>query len=272
MNSESWINVPANALAMEPAVPRRHKNVSRTAKMFVRNKRKNLRGDIDAIIFDGDDTLWRTQELYEVAKDQYERVVSRLGIHDRNARTRLDAIDASRVGAIGFSKARFPGSLVQALRLYKGTHGVEVSKSAIARVRKIGNAVFAKHVRVPRGVRSTLRFLRGRYRLLLVTKGDPVVQRRRLKQSGLKQYFDQVHFVDAKSPQILRAILRSEKLIPSRVLVVGDSLRSDIYPAIRVGAWVAWIPASTWRYEQVEIQRTERFIQLTDIRDLISLV
>lgn len=180
--------------------------------------------ELELIAFDGDDTLWNTQHLYEVAKDEFEELCRDLGAWDAALRSEIDNVDAKRVATFGFSSVRFPGSLVEVLNSYAARNGTKLSRSTIDRVRKIGEKVFRAQSPVQTGVPSLLQALSQHYRLILVTKGDPVVQKRRLEGSGLRKYFESVHIVDDKSADILRKIFASMGVEPSHVLVVGDSL------------------------------------------------
>src|SRR5262249_24372664 len=102
------------------------------------------------------------------------------------------------------------------------------------------------------------------FRIILLTKGAPDVQGKRLQDSGLNRYLDGVYIVSDKSASTLRAIYSKEKLRASRVVVIGDSLRSDILPALETGAFALWIPSLTWRYEQARIPRSPRLVRICD--------
>lgn len=226
----------------------------------------------DAILFDADDTLWRTQHLYEIAKDQFEALCRQMGVWDSEVRERLDALDQERVKTLGLSPARFPGSMVETLRIYLAAHSRPHSRAATIRARQIGKHVFRKKASLQPGVRSLLQGLRSRHRLILFTKGDRATQMRRLRESGLVKYFDAVHVVNEKTSESLRKLCHSEGLMPSRVLVVGDSLRSDIKPALEIGATGVWIPAKSWRLEHSKRPRSKRFVELPALSELPAIL
>lgn len=228
--------------------------------------------ELELIAFDGDDTLWNTQHLYEAAKDEFEELCKGIGAWDSALRKEIDNVDARRVATLGFSSVRFPGSLVEVLNSYATRNGTKLSKSTIDRVREIGEGVFRASSPVQAGVPSLLQALSQHYRLILITKGDPVVQRRRLDGSGLRKYFESVHIVEDKSADILRGIFVSKGVDPSHVLVVGDSLRSDIRPALDVGAAAVWIPSQGWHYERAEDPVSGRFAQAGSLEDLHALL
>lgn len=245
-----------------------HPPTSNTRGQF--NKTKSTR--FEAVVFDGDDTLWQTQHLYEAAKDRFEELCRQLGVWDSEVRERLDAIDSQRVQSLGFSPKRFPGSLVQTLNSYLSARNLPQSKRGTVRAWNIGTRVFRRKVTTQRGVRTVLRRLARDHRLILVTRGDRVVQRRRLRESGLARYFHNVYVVKNKTSQELRRICRQERVAPSRVLVVGDSLRSDVMPALEIGATAVWIPSKSWRFEDSKRPRSKRFIELQSVRMLPEIL
>lgn len=269
---------PSKRNGREPQKRARQNGIAkpaRRAKAAIQHHRSvadTRSGRFDAILFDADDTLWRTQRLYEIAKDQFEALCRRMGVWDSEVRERLDALDLERVKTLGLSPARFPGSMVETLRVYLAAHSLPRSKAATVRARQIGKHVFRKRASLQPGARSLLRRLRSRYRLILFTKGSRAVQMRRLRESGLLKYFDAVHVVGYKSRDSLLKLCRIEELTPSRVLVVGDSLRSDIKPALAIGATGVWIPAQSWRLEHGKKPRSKRFVELPALSDLPAIL
>ena len=70
------------------------------------------------IIFDGDDTLWDVESLYQAARRAIKRFLSDEGIDPERWEGLQRAIDVDRFVTQRFSPDRFPGSCVDAyLRL-----------------------------------------------------------------------------------------------------------------------------------------------------------
>ena len=91
----------------------------------------------------------------------------------------------------------------------------------------------------------TLEWLRGRYRLGVVTSG-PEYQRLKLKLTGLDKYFDVVVTrEDVKAvkpePRIFLYALERLGVKPEEALYVGDSLGQDVYGAKHLGMTAVWI-------------------------------
>ncbi len=94
---------------------------------------------------------------------------------------------------------------------------------------------------------ETIAQLAGTYRFALVTNGLKEVQRRRLKKSGLGRFFETVIISDeigASKPdpaffeETFHQIGRPNK---SQVLIIGDSLTSDIQGANNFGIDACWV-------------------------------
>jgi putative hydrolase of the HAD superfamily len=248
---------------------------SKATRAAVIRKATQSRGDpvrFQAIVFDGDDTLWKTQQLYESAKDRFERLCKNSGLWDKSIREYVDVLDSRRVKLHGFSQSRFPGSLVETLNVYRTLRGLPPSKKATTAALRIGKGVFSRKAPLQSGARTVLRELARKYRLILVTKGSRPVQQRRVSESGLEKYFHMIYIVEDKTTQVLRSICRREELNPYRVLFVGDSLRSDVRPALAIGATAVWIPSRSWRFERGQQPRSKRFIELTALRGLLKLL
>jgi len=203
------------------------------------------------IIFDGDDTLWSTMPFYTDAKQRFQRLIAQLNWDSKSAVARLDEIDRQNVDRFGFNKNRFPTSMVQAYRELALAHHQEPQSKFERKVRQIGESVFERKARRFPGVLSTLKRLY-QHNLILLTKGDAQVQAKRIKDSGLRSLFRSIYIEPSKGPAQFRAILRSEKAKAQRTWTVGDSLKSDIQPALDLGLNAIWIPKRTWAYEELE--------------------
>ena len=94
---------------------------------------------------------------------------------------------------------------------------------------------------------------RGRYRLVLITKGDLFDQERKLAQSGLGELFDAVEIVSDKDVATYARIFSRYGDGPERSMMVGNSLKSDVVPAIEAGSWGVYVPHElTWALEHVD--------------------
>ena len=113
-----------------------------------------------------------------------------------------------------------------------------------------------------------------RYRILMITKGDLLDQEQKLARSGLGELFQAVEIVSDKSPLTYQRIFTRHGDGPERSMMVGNSLKSDVVPAIEVGSWGIFIPHPlTWAMEHAEVPKdAPRFRQIERIGELSDLL
>jgi putative hydrolase of the HAD superfamily len=113
-----------------------------------------------------------------------------------------------------------------------------------------------------------------RRRILLVTKGDLLDQERKLAQSGLGGLFDGVEIVSDKSAPVYTSIFNRHGVAPADIMMVGNSMKSDVVPPIEAGAWGTYVPHNhTWELERAPAPHAHpRFHQLPSLLDLPELI
>jgi putative hydrolase of the HAD superfamily len=171
--------------------------------------------------------------------DEWERVERRL--------------DVENVRLLGFSIERFPTSCVQAYETVAHASGVTASPDVTERVRSAARSVFGQDPPLVAGALETLQRLRRRgAKLALLTKGDHDLQVRRVERSGIAEWFDVIRIVPEKPSQAFREIVAALEVAPVNAWSVGNSVRSDILPAIEAGLRAVWIDAHVWEHERFE--------------------
>jgi putative hydrolase of the HAD superfamily len=150
----------------------------------------------------------------------------------------------------------------------------EVEAAVIAEILSFGRQMLENPVETLPGVRETLDQLAGRYRILLITKGDLFDQERKLAQSGLGDYFDAVEIVSEKTRQTYEKIFARHGEGAERAMMIGNSLKSDVVPAIAAGAFGVHVPHElTWVLEhEVAPEDNPRFRRIADIGKLPPLL
>ena len=104
------------------------------------------------------------------------------------------------------------------------------------------------------GVVDTLTELGTRHQLLMLTKGAPEEQQRKIDASMLGPHFAHVHVVAEKDVDTYRWLLRTHDLPADSSWMIGNSPKSDIVPARAAGLRAVYIPnANTWALEHTEL-------------------
>ncbi|MGH9123798.1 MAG: HAD family hydrolase [Acidimicrobiales bacterium] len=208
------------------------------------------RGRTAAVIFDGDDTLWETESLYDLARSEAAQIVASTGYDPDQFEELQRSIDATKVQTMGLSAARFPASSVEAFTELARRAGGTPTPEALERVAVASAKVFAKKAPLVPFAEQLLSELVESFRLALVTKGDEAVQKTRVEASGLRHYFDRVEIVSNKNADTFLRLLHRLDAIPTESWSIGNSLPSDVGPALEAGMQAIWIDAHVWSHER----------------------
>ena len=224
------------------------------------------------IIFDGDDTLWETMPLYTKAKNKYFQLMKNEGVGYESFADRFEGIDNDNVSKYGFSRLRFPQSMVDAYRDACCRCARVADADIENEVRRIGESVFSEPVLLLDSAKEVVEQLRNDFRLVLVTKGDREVQKQRITQSGLEYCFDATYIVDTKTQETFIKVLDEQTLDRYGSWSIGNSVKSDINPAIAAGLRAIWIPYETWKHETGENERSDRLFVCSQLTEIITVI
>jgi putative hydrolase of the HAD superfamily len=225
---------------------------------------------VSAIGFDADDTLWRHAQFYRQAE---ERLVSLLGDYADSEAVLLQLRDAERrnLPLYGFGVKGFTLSMIETAI---GASAGRAPAALIGEILASGRELLRHPLEIMPHVRETLDVLAGRYRLILVTKGELFDQERKLEESGLGNFFAAVEIVSTKNAATYARVFARHADGPERAMMVGDSLKSDVIPAIEAGGWGVHIPQTlAWDFEHGEApESAPRFRRLDHFGDLAALI
>lgn len=225
---------------------------------------------LTTIGFDADDTLWQNEQFYRLTEEHF---ASLLADHAEPATLRgsLLAAEKRNLKLYGFGIKGFTLSMIEtAIEVTEG----RVPAAVIEKILAAGRDLLGHPIETLPHVHETLDRLAGAYRLVLITKGDLFDQERKLAQSGLGELFEAVEIVSDKHAATYRRIFSRHGEGPERAMMVGNSLKSDVVPAIEAGGWGVYVPHDlTWVLEHVEAPvDAPRFRQVVHLGELPSLV
>jgi putative hydrolase of the HAD superfamily len=228
------------------------------------------------VIFDGDDTLWSSERLYDDARSRARLIIEECGLDGAQWEERERLLDVQNVAKFRYSTERFPTSCVQAYEELCLTNKRTVDRAIVEQIRKTARSVFEREPPLVAGARETLALLRSRgTRLALLTKGDHKLQLRRIKHSGLRELFHVIRIVPEKSPEVIREIVAALGVDAGSAWMVGNSMRSDVLPARSAGLRVVRIPAHVWEHERTHDDVTVGGVittsHLANVPDLITV-
>jgi putative hydrolase of the HAD superfamily len=226
------------------------------------------------VVFDGDDTLWMTEPLYDAARLEARGIVAGAGLDGATWEERERVIDVENVARFGFNMERFPTSCVEAYEELCRKTGRAVDPVTAERVRQAARLVFEGDPPLAAEARETLLVLRAKgARLALLTKGDRDLQESRIARSGLRDLFHVIRIVFEKSPADILEAVAALRIDVSSAWMVGNSVRSDVLPAIEAGLRVVWIPAHVWEHERaLDHMAPESVVTATRLADIPALI
>ncbi len=203
----------------------------------------------DVIAFDADDTLWQNERLYHQAQAGLRQLLAQYHTPEW-IDARLYQTEMRNLAHFGYGIKGFTLSMIEtAIGLTEG----RISGSEIQTLIDTGRTMLTADIELLEQVAETLELLAQRYPLMLITKGDLFDQEQKLARSGVAGHFRQVEIVSDKRPEDYTRLLRRHGIAPERLLMVGNSLRSDILPVLAVGGAAVYIPHElTWSHEAAE--------------------
>ncbi len=195
--------------------------------------------------------------------------MSELGFPAQEALDKLDEIDIEQITEQGFSKERYPLSLVKTYHYYCSKFQKEIDRETEKRIAVIGWNVFQQTPEPVEGADLVLSNLKSRYLLILATLGDPEIQHKKIMRSGLKTYFEAIYVLSYKTADEYMQILKNHNLKKEKTWIVGNSVRSDLNPGLQLGLNCILIPAITWKFEE-ETPISDQYIQLNSLTEVLK--
>lgn len=206
---------------------------------------------IEVVAFDADDTLWHSEIYYSRTQRLFRDLVGRYVSADVDLDDALYRVDVRNLLHYGYGVKGFILSIIEAaIEITEG----EIGNEEIDQLLAAGRSMLNHPVELLDGALDTVRTLQaaGR-RLVLVTKGDLHHQERKIAESGLSDHFERFEIVAEKDEGTYRRIVGSMGVEPSSFCMVGNSVRSDVLPVIRIGGLAVHIPYHvTWTHELAE--------------------
>jgi putative hydrolase of the HAD superfamily len=196
--------------------------------------------------FDGDDTLWRSEDYYRTAQQDFEAIVARyVDLDDVHAR--LYAVQKRNLALFGYGAKGMVLSMIEA--------AIEITDARITATDlqtlvAMGKSLLQHPVALLPGMRDAVAAIAATHAVVLITKGDLVHQQAKVRQSGLDDLFERVEIVCEKDEATYARLLAGFGVAPAQFVMIGNSLRSDIAPVLALGGWGVHLPYHvTWAHE-----------------------
>ena len=227
----------------------------------------DLKGKFRYIFFDADDTLWENEQYFRAAEAKFIELLADYttpeGVQDMLWRKQEDNIPLFGYG----SKTYMIGMTDAALELCGGT----LPEHIYYGIKKIITDLAFHELEIIEGVKETLEALQGRYELIVATNGDLPEQMGKFRSSGLSHYFHHCEVMENKDEKNWLEVAAKHNLRPEEILMIGNSVKSDIAPVVSLGGWAIHTPHEVvWVHEMMDMPQNDRIIEVKNIREILS--
>jgi putative hydrolase of the HAD superfamily len=222
------------------------------------------------LLIDADDTLWENNIYFLEVMERFAEELERHGVPGERARSELMDTERRNVPVHGYGSRAFALSVAESFRALAPEADTTSLEALIALARSIHDR---DEMELLPGVEDALEALSSSARLVLVTKGDPDEQTRKVQCSGLARYFESVEVVREKDEATYRELVDRLALDPAHTWMVGNSPKSDINPALAAGLRAILVPhPHTWELEVEDVpDYGDRLVIADRFGDIVAL-
>ena len=221
---------------------------------------------ITTVGFDADDTLWHNESIFRLTQDRFRALMAEHAAPEA-LDARLAEVERRNLALYGYGVKGFTLSMIETAMELTGDRA---PGRLVAELLAAGREMLSHPVETLPGAAEALAALAGDYRLVLITKGDLLHQEQKLAASGLGEHFAAVEIVSEKDASTYERVFARYGTGAAQAAMVGNSLRSDVIPALEAGCYAAHVPYElTWAHELAEPPRSHpRFAELASLADL----
>lgn len=204
---------------------------------------------IAVVGFDADDTLWRSEDYFDEAQREFERIVGGyVDLADARATERLYAVEKRNIAIFGYGVKGMALSMIESAI---DITGQRISAADLHRIVELAKAMLAHPVELLPGIGEAVEAVAAVHDIVLITKGDLFHQESKVRRSGMAGLFRRIEIVSEKDPATYARLLEEFDIGPAQFVMVGNSLRSDVAPVLALGGWGVHVPYhTTWIHER----------------------
>jgi putative hydrolase of the HAD superfamily len=229
---------------------------------------------IEAIGFDGDDTLWESETAFAVTHD---RVRALLASHVPRELLDAQLLETERrnLELYGYGVKAFTLSMIETAL---DVAGDALTPGDVRALLEAGKELLAHPVEMLPGAEEAVRWAAAHgLQVVLITKGDLFHQESKIARSGLGELVDAVEVVAEKDVPTYQRALRRNRIDPASFVMVGNALKSDAVPVLALGGWAIHVPHPlTWALEAADdeaaVRAERRFVEVASLTEIPAVV
>jgi len=226
--------------------------------------------NLKVIAFDADDTLWHNEPYFDEAQAKFCELFAGYASNQEILQLILSH-QVNNLPLYGFGIKAFVLSMIESA-LELTNH--QISGNGIEKIIKIGKELLQKPVELLPEVEDVLQQLKGKYKLVVATKGDLKDQHRKLHDSGIGHYFHHIEVMTDKKELDYEKMLQRLDIKPENFIMIGNSLKSDVLPVLNIGGQGFHIAYhTTWEYEKIDFEiKHYNFKSVEKIADILPIL
>ncbi len=205
--------------------------------------------NIKYIAFDADDTLWDNEPFYRALEHVFNEIMlDKMTPEESSAE--LFKTEIANLPLFGYGAKAYTLSILEtALRLSNDT----LPAASVRKILDAGKQLTDSPLVLLDSVEEVLKALAPKYKLILATKGDLLDQERKLKKSRLEKYFHHIEIMSDKQTGDYKKLFQHLDIEANEFLMIGNSMRSDIFPVVELGGFAIHVPYhTTWKHEKMD--------------------
>lgn len=224
--------------------------------------------NIKVIGFDADDTLWVNETYFREAEERFSELLEPYETKNKIDQE-LFKMEMKNLELYGYGVKGFMLSMIESAMELSNN---DISQATILKLLDIGKEMISRPVEVLDDVVEVLEKLKGKYRLIVLTKGDLLDQERKLSRSNLSEYFHHVEVLSDKKEKNYSDLLQHLQISTKEFLMIGNSLKSDVLPLVNIGVSAVHVPFhTTWKHEEVIAPKNKSgYITIQKLTDILA--
>lgn len=226
--------------------------------------------NLKIIAFDADDTLWHNEPYFDEAQAKFCELFADYASKQEILQLILSH-QVKNLPLYGFGIKAFTLSMIDSA-LELTNH--QISGQGIKKIIDIGRDLLQKPVELLPEVEDVLQQLKGKYKLVVATKGDLKDQHRKLHDSGIGHYFHHIEVMSDKKELDYEKMLGRLDTRPEDFIMIGNSLKSDVLPVLNIGGHGYHIAYhTTWEYEKIDFEiEHDNFKSFEKVSDVLPIL
>ena len=235
--------------------------------MLSSKKMMTLKGKFDTIFFDADDTLWENEQFFRNAEAQFAELLADY-TSPEGVQAMLWQKQEDNIPLFGYGSKTYMIGMTDAAMELCGGH---LPEKIYYGLKKIITELAYHEFQIIDGVEETLKALHGHYKLIVATKGDLTEQMSKYRASGLDKYFHHCEVMENKDEKNYLELAAKHDLQPEQILMIGNSVKSDIAPVVNIGGIAINTPHEVvWVHEMMDMPESDRIIVVENIREVLK--